>query len=249
MNTRPLLKGLNQLAQDGDIVLVQNYPARIAEDLLAGRVDIGLVPVAILPQLPQVSIIGSHCIATQGQVASVCLFSEQPLETLDTILLDYQSKTSVQLLRVLLRDHWKRDVKLLPSSSSAYIDEIKGGIGGLIIGDRALNAHSRFKYRYDLGEAWHALTGLPFVFAVWVSVIPLDEQFIDKFVRANELGLSVRSALAKENEGMVSYDLEEYFIRNIDYRLTENKRESLSYFLTLSAKLPTLFSSPEAKNI
>ena len=237
MNTRPLLKGLTQLALTGEILLTENYPAQIAEDLMVGKVDIGLVPVAILPRLPQATIIGSHCIATAGSVASVCLFSEQPIETLDTIFLDYQSRTSVQLLRILLRDHWKKEVRFLPSSSSAYIDEIRGGSGGLIIGDRALNAHNRFNYKYDLGQAWHQMTGLPFVFAAWVAVVPLQEGFIKRFVDANELGMLSLAELASENAGKVSYDLHHYFTQNIDYRLTEDKRKALHQFLSLCSTL------------
>jgi chorismate dehydratase len=237
LNTRPLLKGLTQLAHTGEILLIENYPAQIAEDLIVGKVDIGLVPVAILPRLPQAAIIGSHCIATVGSVASVCLFSEQPIETLDTIFLDYQSRTSVQLLRILLRDHWKKEVRFLPSSSSAYIDEIRGGSGGLIIGDRALNAHNRFNYQYDLGQAWHQMTGLPFVFAAWVAVVPLQESFIKRFVDANELGMLSLAELASENAGKVSYDLHHYFTQNIDYRLTEDKRKALHQFLSLCSTL------------
>lgn len=249
LNTRPLLKGLNQLALNGEIHLIQDYPARIADDLIAGRVDIGLVPVAVLPHLSQASIIGSHCIATEGSVASVCLFSEQPLESLDTILLDYQSRTSVQLLQILLRDYWKKEVKFIPSHTSAYIDQIQGRSGGLIIGDRALNAYDRFNYKYDLGEAWLQLTGMPFVFAVWVSRIALEERFIEKFNQANELGLSAKEEIALENAGAVSYNLYHYFTNNIDYYFTERKRMALDHFLTYSSTLPPLFPSSESKNI
>jgi chorismate dehydratase len=240
LNTRPLLKGLTQLSLDGEIELSQNYPAQIAEDLLMARIDIGLVPVAVLPRLPQAAIIGSHCIATKGIVASVCLFSTQPLETLDSIYLDYQSRTSVQLLRILLRDHWKKEVTFLPSTSSAFIEEINGQRGGLIIGDRALN---------DLGDAWHQMTGLPFVFAVWVATTPLEDKFVNKFIQANELGMNSLPALALENASSIDYDLMRYYTENIDYRFTDDKREAMNHFLSLCSTLPTLSTNSESKNI
>ena len=230
MNTRPLLKGLNQLALNGEIHLIQDYPARIADDLIAGRVDIGLVPVAVLPHLSQASIIGSHCIATEGSVASVCLFSEQPLESLDTILLDYQSRTSVQLLQILLRDYWKKEVKFIPSHTSAYIDQIQGHSGGLIIGDRALNAYDRFNYKYDLGEAWLQLTGMPFVFAVWVASKPMDRAFIEQFDAANSVGLQRLDELANAWP-LPGVDMLSYYRDRISYRIDMQKRKALEGFL------------------
>ncbi|MBM3158722.1 MAG: menaquinone biosynthetic enzyme MqnA/MqnD family protein [Bacteroidota bacterium] len=249
LNTRPLLKGLAQLALDGDILLTQHYPAQIAEDLILGKIDVGLVPVAVIPQLKEGRIIGSHCIATTGTVASVCLFSELPIEKLETIYLDYQSRTSVRLLQILLRDFWKKEVAFISPTSSAYIDKIEGTSGGLIIGDRALNAHSRFSFRYDLGEAWQQLTGLPFVFAVWIAVSPLEDSFVSKFTRANEFGMNNRAAIAAENTGLVTYDLYQYFTTNIDYQLTDQKRKALDYFLSLCATLPPLPLIPEPKNV
>lgn len=249
LNTRPLLKGLTQLALDGDILLTQNYPAQIAEDLMLGKIDVGLVPVAIIPQLKEGRIIGSHCIASSGTVASVCLFSEQPIEKLDTIFLDYQSRTSVLLLQILLRDFWKKEVRFIPSTSSSYIDSISGGSGGLVIGDRALYAYDRFRFRYDLGEAWQHLTGLPFVFAVWVAVSPLPGNFVAKFIQANESGLRSRAAIAIENASLITYDLHQYFTNNIDYHLTDDKRKALDYFLSLCSTLSPLSLIPESKNV
>lgn len=249
LNTRPLIKGLTQLALEGEILLTENYPAQIAEELMLGKIDVGLVPVAIIPQLKQGRIIGSHCIASYGAVASVCLFSDQPIETLDTIYLDYQSRTSVLLLQILLRDYWKKEVHFIPSSSSSYMENIGEGSGGLVIGDRALQAYDRFRFRYDLGEAWQQLTGLPFVFAVWVAVNPLSDNFVAKFIQANESGLRSKSTIATENAKLINYDLHHYFTNNIDYRLTEEKKKALDYFLSLCSTLSPLYLIPESKNI
>jgi chorismate dehydratase len=87
--------------------LVEDYPSKIADMLIDGTIDMGLVPVSIIPQLNEWHIVSDFCIGADGDVASVCLFSESPVEKTEKILLDYQSRTSVALLKILLRDHWK----------------------------------------------------------------------------------------------------------------------------------------------
>ncbi|ODT91350.1 MAG: hypothetical protein ABS85_12965 [Sphingobacteriales bacterium SCN 48-20] len=78
-NTRPLIYGLQHTALSNDIELIEDIPARLADKLKTGEIDLGLVPVAVIPQLGEYHIIGDYCIGTEGEVASVCLFSEVPL--------------------------------------------------------------------------------------------------------------------------------------------------------------------------
>ena len=80
LNTRPLLLGLAHEGFKNRIDLVKSYPAKIAQDLLSGQIDIGLVPVAIIPQLTHPHIISNYVIGTNGAVASVALFSEVPID-------------------------------------------------------------------------------------------------------------------------------------------------------------------------
>ncbi len=80
--------------------------------LLENEIDVGLVPVAIIPEMKEHHIISDYCIGCDGEVASVCLFSEAPLREIKKILLDYQSRTSVELLKLLLKEYWKLNVEL-----------------------------------------------------------------------------------------------------------------------------------------
>src|SRR4051794_25941902 len=95
LNTKPLIYGLEQGYLKDDIELVYDYPSHIASMLLNDDIDVGLVPVAIIPKLKEAHIITDFCIGADGAVASVCLFSEVPLEDTEKILLDYQSRSSV----------------------------------------------------------------------------------------------------------------------------------------------------------
>ncbi|HMK04286.1 MAG TPA: MqnA/MqnD/SBP family protein, partial [Ferruginibacter sp.] len=125
LNTKPLIYGFEQGKMKEEIDLVIDYPANIASFLTDDRIDIGLVPVAIIPSLKEQHIISDFCIGCDGAVASVCLFSEVPLAEIETILLDYQSKTSVELLKLLLEEHWKISPRLVAGTDS-YEENITG---------------------------------------------------------------------------------------------------------------------------
>jgi len=230
LNTKPLLYGIQRSAALlNRIELVTDYPARIADMLLNGQIDIGLVPVAIIPRLKEHYIVSDYCIGAEGPVASVALFSEVPLEKIETVLLDYQSRTSVNLAKILLRDHWNIS-PLLEDATEGYTSRIQGTTAGVVIGDRAFEQRHRSPYVYDLAEAWIAHTGLPFVFAAWVANKPIDAEFISLFNTANALGLQHLDAVLAENP-YKTYDLHTYYTENISYPLTDRKKEGLSLFL------------------
>ena len=229
LNTKPLLYGIQRSPIMQDISLVIDYPSRIADMLLNDEIDMGLVPVAVIPHMEDYYINGDVCIGSNGPVASVCLFSEVPIEKVEKVLLDYQSRTSVQLARILLKDYWKVSPQLIDGGSD-FRDHIGGRTAGVVIGDRALEQRKISAYTYDLGEAWKDLTGLPFVFAAWVSNKPLDPLFIEKFNAANLQGLAQIDKVAAENPFPV-FDLHEYFTKYLDYRLDDRKRRGLDKFL------------------
>jgi chorismate dehydratase len=93
LNTKPLLYGVKRSGLMDKIELIEEYPAKIAQMLLDNQIDVGLVPVAIIPKLKEAYIITDFCIGAEGEVASVCLFSEVPVEEIETVILDYQSRT------------------------------------------------------------------------------------------------------------------------------------------------------------
>ena len=233
LNTKPLLYGLQHHAISESIELIEDYPANLARALEENTIDIGLVPVAIMPKLTEAHNISNYCIGATGPVASVSIFSQVPMESITSVYLDYQSKTSVNLARILLKKYWKQDVLLLEASSN-FMDLIDGSTAAVIIGDRALEKYNSYAYRYDLAEAWINYTGKPFVFATWVANKPIDEVFIANFNEANGIGLknidTVVEQLSHKNN---SYDLHTYFTKNISYTLDAAKKEGMAQFLSL----------------
>ncbi|MDR3715335.1 MAG: menaquinone biosynthesis protein [Puia sp.] len=229
LNTKPLLYGIYRSPVITDIDLTIDYPSRIASMLVNDEIDMGLVPVAVIPFLKEYHLNTGFCIGSSGPVASVCIFSETPIGSVDKVLLDYQSRTSVQLAKVLLREYW-RISPVLVDAPEDFRDHIKGRTAGVVIGDRALEQRKISPYVYDLGEAWMALTGLPFVFAAWISNKRLDPEFVARFDVANRQGLEHIPEVVKENPYTL-FDLHEYFTDYLDYRLDGAKLAGLERFL------------------
>ena len=240
LNTQPMLYGLERLPIKEKIELTGNYPALVAKGLREGEIDLGLIPIAALADLNNYQIVGSHCISTETEAASVAIFSKVPIEEVDRVVLDYQSRTSVALAKILIRKYWKKEVLWLAAENETYIDSIEGTTAGVIIGDRALRARNRFEYSYDLGAYWRKLTGLPFVFAAWISTSPLPDSFIKEFDEANAEGLAHLEEVLSAVPYQVGYDLREYYTNNMNYLLTEEKRQSVRLFLEELSQLSVL---------
>ena len=209
--------------------LIIDYPASIAAMLLKGEIDMGLVPVAIIPQMSEYYINGNYCIGSDGDVASVCIFSESPIEKVEKVLLDYQSRTSVQLARVLLKEYWKISPQLIDGGKD-FREHIKGTTAGVVIGDRALEQRKISPYIYDLAGHWKAFTGLPFVFAAWISNKPIDPDFIAAFDEANGQGIAHIEDVLAENPYTI-FSLRDYYTKHLDYRLDPLKQKGLDRFL------------------
>ncbi len=231
LNTRPLLLGMEQSPFKERIDLMKSYPAQIAQALLDDTIDIGLVPVAIMPLLKNPQVISKYVIGTEGEVASVALFSQVPMDQIEKVYLDYQSRTSVQLAKVLLAQYWNKEVEFL-IATEGYINEISGTTAGVIIGDRALASLNHFEHVYDLGLAWKQYSGLPFVFAAWVANKPIPSEFMEAFDAANGYGLKhLDEVIALIPASEQVYDLHKYYTENISYELTSEKRKGLELFL------------------
>jgi len=229
LNTKPLVYGFEKGMMQDKIDLVFDFPSNIAQQLLKNEIDIGLVPVAVLPMMKEYHFIAGYCIGCDGEVASVCLFSDVPLAEIKTILLDYQSRTSVALLKILLKEHWKITPELI-AAEKGFEQHIKGATAGLVIGDRAFKQLAVSAYHYDLGLAWKEMTGLPFVFAAWVSNKKLSVNFTATFNEATAEGIKHIDEIVAENK-FDSYDLYRYYTENIGYKMDEPKQKGLKLFL------------------
>lgn len=214
--------------------LQKDIPSACAQKLLNREVDLGLVPVAIIPQLKEAQLISDYCIGAVGQVKSVLLVSDVPLEKIEHIYLDYHSRTSVRLCQLLAEKYWKVNPTYL-KAEPGFETEIQGKTAGVIIGDRTFHLPKNFNYTYDLSEEWMNWQNLPFVFAAWVSNKKLENSFIELFNRVLAEGVNhIHEAIAQYDLGLIPKESQaDYLNNNISYFLDEEKKKGLELFLKM----------------
>jgi chorismate dehydratase len=223
LNTLPFIQGLEKAGFD----IVKAYPAQCAELLHAGKADIALIPVGALQENQEYYILSDYGIGADGFVRTVALFGSEPLEEWTELFLDYQSRTSVLLTRVLMKHYWKRDIPFT-KGTKGYEELLTNNRGGLIIGDRAFTYEEKYPYQYDLSKAWKMWTGLPFIFAVWVSLKKIDSKKVEGFANSLEFGLQnfqISSAMTN-----LSIHMESYFKENISYRFSQDHWKAFEKF-------------------
>jgi chorismate dehydratase len=145
--------------------------------------------------------------------------------------LDYQSRTSVALAEILFEKHWKQKPVFVPADHE-FLGEIRGNTAAVIIGDRALEQRKKSAFFYDLGEEWKKMTGLPFVFAAWISNKVLDPDWIRRFEDANTFGIQ---NILRVINGLPAndFDLFKYYSSYLSYDLDEKKQQALKLFLEM----------------
>jgi chorismate dehydratase len=236
-NTYPFLYGLETMGLIGtSINLTLAIPSKCASMLASGEADLGLVPVGALYQLSDAQVISDFCIGADGPVQTVCLFSEVALEQITHVYLDHHSRTSVLLMRVLAQRHFGINPIWIPAGEG-YIQHIKGTTAGVVIGDRAFGLLSKYPVVIDLAEEWKRLTGLPFVFACWVSRVTLPSDFLSAFNSALAFGVKHREEAVRQRGGDDAPRLLRYVNQHISYELDDRKREAMRLFLTWSSEL------------
>ncbi|MDQ3110130.1 MAG: menaquinone biosynthesis protein [Bacteroidota bacterium] len=239
LNTKPFLRGL-EISPVKDISVSLDIPSECARKLLEGEVDLGLVPVAIIPRLKEAHILPGYCIGADGPVASVKLYSQVPLSEIKTILLDYQSRTSVTLARVLASELWKISPEW-KKAEAGFESAVSGTTAAVIIGDRTFQLNGTFNYEFDLSEEWKKLTGLPFVFACWVSNKELPENFKTAFSKAMEAGLQhMDEVIKEESPEYLPFDVEKYLRQSLNLRLNDRGEAAIALFLDKMKQLPPL---------
>ena len=232
LNTSPYIAGLkSKYDHEQQFIIGIETPAECALKLQQGKADLGLVPVATIPSLSAYRRVTDWGIVGDGPVASVLLTSEVPLHDLKYIYLDYQSNTSNNLLKLLLRDYLEMNIQLI-RSQPGYEQNIRGATGGLLIGNRALHLGKQFKFRYDLSELWKQWTGLPFVFARWVGNSRVKPETVDILNRLFNIGLEHREEIAvKESSRFPEIDVLHYLNESIVYQISEAAAAGEALFL------------------
>ena len=235
LNSKPFIYGIEKSGLMSNYKLELDIPSVCAEKFLQKKVDIGLVPVAIIPQLKEYYFISDYCIGAEKSVGSVMLYSTVPLQQITKIYLDYQSRTSVILARILAKNYWKINPEWL-NGILGYENKIKETVAAVVIGDRTFELKKKFPYSYDLAEEWNNYTKLPFVFALWIANKKLPQEFLISFNNALKFGIANIDAVVKENSDF-KINSKEYFTQRISFSFDNKKRKALERFLEEMKKL------------
>ncbi|MBP3958176.1 menaquinone biosynthesis protein [Gemmata sp. G18] len=205
LNTKPLIERLTDFAPGIELSL--DLPSRLADQLAAGDLDVGLIPVVEFFRGDNYTFVPNIAIGSRGPVLSVTLFSKVPWEEIRTVALDEGSRTSAALTRIILEKRYGIEpvIQQLPIDTPA--DDLTTD-AVLLIGDRAMRAClPGYRFAYDLGEEWTAWTGLPMVFAVWAvrSGVDLGEAEL-AFHKAKEYGLANAGLIAQREAPALGLD-------------------------------------------
>jgi chorismate dehydratase len=251
LNAKPLYYRLRDFAPN--INLTMKVPSGLAEQLAAGELDVALIPSVEYFRGAHLGyeVLPGFAIAAWGPVRSVTLFSRVPFDRIERLALDDGSRTSQALTRVWLdacHGIRPRRIESLPLGVPV-LESTADAV--LVIGDRAMKVPQEpFHKVVDLAEAWRALTGLPFVFALWVARSGVDLGDLPRaLARSRAEGLAHADELATVHGPRLGLDFTtcyDYLTRILSYELGEPELAGLSRFAQMAARLKL---APEGVNL
>jgi cyclic dehypoxanthinyl futalosine synthase len=253
LNARPITYGLEHARGPAgeQFDLSFDLPSRCAERLAEGDADLGLIPVgAYAASAEELRIVPGIAIASHGAVRTVLLVGDVPWEQMTEIALDGASRSSAMLLKLLCHERG-----LAPQFREVAHDEVlsaaHGTTGALVIGDAGFAAGGRFAHVQDLGAAWLALTGLPFVYAVWAGRPgAVDAEAIAALQKSLADGLGARSLIGRahaEAHGGDPATYESYLSQNIRYRLGAEELSGMAAFFSRAQAAGLVQGTPRAR--
>jgi len=244
LNSKPLVEGLAELLPDTRIHL--DFPSRLADYLVSGRLDVALVPSIEYFRGEDYEVLSDACVAAHGPVLSVKLYTRVPWGEIRTLALDEGSRTSATLARILLAERHGVLPHLEPLPLNHRTEDTTAD-AMLLIGDRAiLPPKEKFLATWDLGEEWFAWTGLPFVFAMWVSnrqqqLFAEDVDTIQQALcQSRDWGVERLSEIAQREAPLLGLTFPttfNYLSQNLHFHLGNAERCGLQTFYDLAAGL------------
>src|SRR5919198_2115070 len=238
LNARPLVHGL--AARPDLFSLRFDVPSICAELLHAGEIDLGIIPSIEYQRGPEpYRIVPDVGIVSDGDVASVALFTRVPIRNIRTIGLDTSSRTSAGLTRILCREAWAIEPRFSPVPPDAAA-RLEGCDAALLIGDPALFLdHAAAGWiKIDLGAEWTRMTGLQFVWAMWAGrADALAAEHVAALQQARDEGVADSEAIADAYAGSERAPICRTYLRdNIQYGFGEREAAGLRRYYELALR-------------
>lgn len=245
LNVRPLIYGIEDKVTPCE-------PARLADFLYRGQFDVGMVPIAEVLLHDRYDVLDSVAIASDGAVQSVLLFHRQPIASLQRVAVDPTSRTSVMLLRVLLKMACHIEPEFYPRPAGAKLNDHEAM---LLIGDTAIWYSQRERDpsagTLDLGQAWREWTGLPFVFAAWAGQRGVfeDAGLRQMLLAAKANGLAHLEEIVQDATEVSAEFLRQYYARHVRYDLGAAEKEAVRRFQQYAVELGLVPGSHDLRYI
>jgi chorismate dehydratase len=250
INTLPLIDGLESLA---DFELAPTVPANLIGWLEAGRIDLGLISIIDFQRsLEPLALVPAGMIGCDGPTFTVRLYSKTPIDQISQVHVDSDSHASVMLMQVLLREMHSLapEITIYDAREHVADDEVVEWPSALLlIGDKVVTASPpavRYPYQLDLGEAWYALTELPFVYAIWMCRAQLTREQPERLrAAAAVLDRQRRHNLERVEQFVGSVAVKRgwpadlahtYFTRMLRFAVGERERRAIDLFYDLAHK-------------
>ncbi|OIP00611.1 MAG: hypothetical protein AUJ98_07175 [Bacteroidetes bacterium CG2_30_33_31] len=235
LNTYPFVFAINEklASKIGEIKF--EVPAVSAQKFKNKEVDVALVPVGALPELVDYEIITDFCIGSKGKVKTVSLYSKVPINKIQCIYLDSESRTSVNLVKILAKNFWKISPKWQIYTTAMNPLDCESV---LLIGDKTFPLNDKFPFVIDLSEEWLKFANLPFTFAVWVKQKGIDKSLEEDLNKIFQFGIdNIAQLFDKFDVNISREEFENYLINNIDYTFDNPKKVAIEKYLTLLSNL------------
>lgn len=238
INTWPFIFGIRNSGFFNNFHLNLAVPSLCAKLFGDGEADIALVPVGALPTLTHYEIIDNFGIASNGYVKSVIIVANNPIEEIQTIYTDSDSLSSAKLVKILAKQHWKKEFKI-PSINLKTLNNLKPNEAMMLIGDKALFLEQQYSFHYDLAKIWKDYCGLPFVFAVWIKKNNINDSQLQHFTEAIAYGIkNIPLALQQNNTQNYNFELLfDYLTNNIILKYDNKAKEGMDLYLSLLKEL------------
>jgi chorismate dehydratase len=181
-------------------------------------------------------------VTSRGAIASVALYTTRPIDQIRHIALDTSSRTSVALIQVLCRHHFRITPRFVPHGPDLAV-MTRDFDAGLLIGDPAFEAdHAALGLdKIDLGLEWTKLTGLPFVYAAWTgragAVTREDVRLLQEAQREGLAAVDLIAAEYARADSARTAKAARYLRDNVKYGLGPEEASGLQTFLDYAADL------------
>jgi chorismate dehydratase len=226
LNVLPIYHPLESGIIENDFSIISGPPSKLNRLMDSGELDISAASSIEYARHPEkYYLVPNIAIGSCGPVQSVLLLSKFPIKKLSgkTILVSSQTHTSAALLRILQSELWKIKTDFTSGDATKILEIGDKPDAILAIGDEALNLryHPEYSHKIDLGEAWRDLTGLPFIFGLWLvqrniwnAELEKLKDSTKKLLKAKTWGIknmSTMCTLAAKNSNLTEEEMCSYF--------------------------------------